>query len=119
MTGSGRSGVCATRARRSFEGWPPGPSALTLRAEVARPLHHPDRLDRRATPSAGQTLAAVDLQLVLVLARLPPQIEVRLVVERRPARLDRVLQDLLDRAIEPTDLLGRQRIAHPVVADPG
>src|SRR6478672_10135506 len=94
------------------------PSALTLRTEVAGPLLDLDGLDRGPAPPAGQSLPAVDLELVLVLARLAEQIQVRLVLERGAARLDRVLEDLLDRAVEPSNLLGRERVAHPVVSDP-
>ena len=50
------------------------------------PLRDLDRLDRRPAPAARQPLAAVDLELVLVLARLAEQVDVRLVLERRAAQ---------------------------------
>src|SRR5216110_1442611 len=78
-------------------------SALALWTEVAGALHHPDGLDRRPAPPARQPFASIDLELGLVLAGLAEQIQVGLVVQRRPARLDRVLQDLLDRAVQPAD----------------
>src|SRR5512132_2433766 len=94
------------------------PSALALRAEVRRALRDPDRRDRRAAPAARQPRPPVHLQLVLVRPRLPEQVEVRLVLEGRPTELDRLLQDLLDRAVQPAHLLRRQGVAHAVVAEP-
>src|SRR4029077_20278692 len=96
-----RSGRCATPVSRSRE----AASALTLGTEVRRTLLHLHGLDRRAATTARQSIATVNLELVLVLPRLAEQIEVRLVLQRRAPGLDGVLHDLLDRAVEPAYLL--------------
>src|SRR5438270_12468537 len=71
-------------------------SALALGAVVGAPVRDPDHLDRGAAPPAGQTAAAVHLQLVLVLPGLAEQVEVCLVAERGAAVPDGLLHDLLD-----------------------
>src|SRR6478672_12276856 len=87
-------------------GPPPfAPSALALRTVIGVALGDLDRLDRRAAASAREPGTVVHLQLLLVGARLAEQVEVRLVVQRRAAELDRLLQHLLDRAVQPPDLL--------------
>src|SRR5438045_3604915 len=130
------SGRCAMRAPNSSEPdyspepelepagrRPPAPEArpsgLALRAVVRAPPAERDALDGRATPPAREALAPVDLQLVLVLARLAEQVDVRLVRERGPPVPDGVLHDLLDRAVEPADLARGQGVRHAVVTEPG
>src|SRR2546427_146290 len=104
--------------RRITSALPQPSSALALRAEVGVALRDLHALDRRPAPPTRQADPPVHLQLVLVLARLAEQVDVGLVVEGGAARLDRLLQRLLDGAVEATDLLRRERVRHPVVAEP-
>src|SRR5918992_819698 len=94
-------------------------SALALRVEIRGALGDPHGLDRRPASAARLSLAAVDLELGLVLPGLPEEIDVGLVPERGTPHLDRFLHRLLDRAIETTDLLGGEGVRHPVVAESG
>src|SRR6185436_5582090 len=91
---------------------------LTGRAGEGRPA--PDALtrDRLTAAAAGLALTGVHLVVELELARLAEQVDVLLVRERGPAVLHRILQRLDHRAVEPADLLGRERVAHAVPSEP-
>jgi hypothetical protein len=64
--------------------------------------------DGLAALEAGLALAVVDLVELLVGAGLAVGVDELLVVERRAAVLDGVGQDLGDRAVQPSDLDGRE-----------
>src|SRR5207247_2421568 len=89
-------------------------SALTLRAVVAVAARDLHGLDRGPAPAAGQPPPPVDLELGRELARLPVQVDVRLVLQRGPAEPDRILYHLAQRAVKTADLLRRERVRHPV-----
>ena len=75
---------------------------------VERP---PDLTRTMVAGTAGTpALAVVGLVLVLVVADLPEQVPVLLVRQRGAPALDRLGQRLDHGAVEPTHLLGRQRI---------
>src|SRR5436853_4925567 len=115
-TETGRSSGCARPGPRSTSARQR--SALALRAVVGVPPAHLDGLDRRPAAPAREAEPPVHLELVLELPGLAEQIDVRVVVERGAPVADRVLERLLDRAVEPTHLLRRQRVRHAVVAEP-
>src|SRR5437764_5600468 len=108
----------ATVSRRRPGPRPPASNLARLAEERGPPA---DSLtdDRLATAPARLALAGIHLVVQLVLARLPVEIDILLVGERRAAVLHRFLQCLDHRAIEPSDLLARERVAHAVPAQSG
>src|SRR5215510_11047937 len=102
----GRGGAPWSRARSNLAGLTEerGPAADTLAD------------DRLAAATARLAFPGVDLVVQLVFPRLAVEVDVLLVGERRPAVLHRLLERLDHRPVEPTDLLGRQRVAHAVPA---
>src|SRR6266566_4849434 len=105
-----------TAARRPAR---PPASHLARLAEERGPPTDALADDRLAAAPARLALAGVHLVVQLVLARLPVEVDVLLVGERGAAMLHRFLQRLDHRAIEPSDLLARQRVAHAVPSQSG
>ena len=63
-------------------------------------LRHDYALNRCATARTGLAILLVDLHVIVVLARLAPQIAI--LVERRPAMLDAQRQDRDDAVTQQT-----------------
>ena len=73
-------------------------------------------MQRLATLKAGLSLSVIDLVELLEVAGLGVGVDELLVVERRATVLDRLGQDLGDRAVEAADLDGRERLGRPIKA---
>src|SRR5205823_14735893 len=109
----------ARAATYSNARWVRQHSDLAARAVVRRAAAPLDLFDDVPAPAARLAVAPVDLVLGLVLPDVAVEIAVLLVGQRRAAHLDRLLQDLAHGAVQPTDLLRRQRLAAAVVAQAG
>src|SRR5437868_5069240 len=114
---------CSSAGRRRVPAAEPisghRPSDLARLAEERGPPADALADDRLAAAPAGLALAGVHLVVQLVLARLPVEVDVLLVGERGATVLHRFLQRLDHRAIEPSDLLARERVAHAVPSQSG
>lgn len=80
---------------------------LALRAKERRPLRLDDSLDRFTTRRTGLSREVINAVMALVIADLVERVPVSPIGERRALELDRFLQHLAHRRVDPIHLRAR------------